>query len=565
MNTTITSFQQQRVQTPRSPRYSPVDHAVFLAQIDEQMMKIHDFSSSGLGCKITSHRLPVLPGTRIPSLRVALQNNDTDWDCGPARVVRVEGPADVGIEGEYFLGLAFERDQSEFIEKMTASLRQRATKSARQAVVAVPSEPPPSIATLDQFADFPHQDILAKCDNFQSWMSTMRSQELWQRFYRLKVKGPIDHKIQVEDYRGGHRTLTCFDSNSYLGLHRHPLVLEEVVRVTREVGYGTPSAQLLCGTNDYLVELEDSLARFHGRSDAMVFPTGFAANAGILRALLRSGDAVFRDQHAHASIHEGCRKSGAERNKVFAHNDMSYLERLLAHADRSDINGKLVVTDGVFSMHGELAPVPELAALCRKYRARLMVDDAHGVGVLGKTGHGIEEHFNCQGTVDVLMGTLSKTLGALGGYVVGDRSLIEYLRVYAPSGFFTTTLPAPLCAGVTKALEIIESEPEHAQRLWENVRRFVPGLRDAGFKVSGMASPIVTVFVGKQDTMWKVSRDLYEAGIKAGNVIYPAVPRDGCILRFTINAQHTAAEIEHAVEQLVRIGRRHGVIGMHCA
>lgn len=527
--------------------------------MDEQVGIVHDFSSTGIGFKLTSDHIPVLPGTRIPNLQVALEDSGAYWNCGPARVVRVEGPTDVGIESEFFLGLEFERDQTAFIEKMASRLRERATTPGRPAPVLAPAGADAVIATLDQFADYPHQDILAKCDNFQSWMSAMRSQELWQRFYRLKIQGPIDHTVKAADYRGGHRQLTCFDSNSYLGLHRHPLVIENVLRVTKEVGYGTPSAQLLCGTNDYLVELEDALARFHGRSDAMVFPTGFAANAGILRALLRSGDAVFRDQHAHASIHEGCRKSGAERNKIFAHNDMNYLERLLQQADRQDVNGKLVVTDGVFSMHGELAPVPELSALCRKYRARLMVDDAHGVGVLGKTGHGIEEHFDCEGSVDILMGTMSKTLGALGGYVVGSRNLIEYLRVYAPSGFFTTTLPAPLCAGVTQALKIIETEPEHAQNLWENVRRFVPPLAAAGFIVSGMTSPIVTVFIGKQSTMWKVSRDLYDAGIKAGNVIYPAVPRDGCILRFTLNARHTASEIEHAVEQLIRIGSRHGV------
>lgn len=345
-----------------------------------------------------------------------------------------------------------------------------------------------------------------------------------------------------------------------MGRYLHPEVIEEVDRVTRLVGYGTPSAQLLCGTNQYLLALEEQLADFHGREAAMVFPSGFSANTGILRALLRSGDAVFRDQHAHASIHEGCRKSGAERSKVFAHNDVDYLDRLLSHATRTGINGKLVVTDGVFSMHGELAPLPELAELCRKHRARLMVDDAHGVGVVGRTGRGIEEHFGCQGAVDILMGTLSKTLGALGGYVVGSEDLINYLRWFAPSGLFTTTLPAPMCAGVSKALEVIQKEPEHQARLWDNIRRFVPPLAQAGFKVSGMHSPIVTVFVGQQETLWKVSRDLYDAGIKAGNVIYPAVPRDGCILRFTVNSRHSDGDIDQAVDELIVIGRRYGLI-----
>jgi glycine C-acetyltransferase len=182
------------------------------------------------------------------------------------------------------------------------------------------------------------------------------------------------------------------------------------------------------------------------------------------------------------------------------------------------------------------------------------------VGVIGRTGRGIEEHFDAIGTTDVLMGTLSKTLGALGGYVVGDQDLIDYLRWYAPSGLFTTTLPAPICAGVRKALELVVREPEHRQRLWSNIHRFVPPLEAAGFKVSGTSSPIVTVFVGQQETLWKVSRDLYEAGIKAGNVIYPAVPREGCILRFTMNARHTDADIDRAVDTLVVIGKRYGLI-----
>src|SRR5690606_26253159 len=185
--------------------------------------------------------------------------------------------------------------------------------------------------------------------------------------------GPIDHRITVLDHRGQERSLVCFDSNSYLGLHLHPRVIEEVERVTRWVGYGTPSAQLLCGTNRYLLELEERLAAFHGRQAAMVFPSGFAANTGILRALLRSGDAVFRDQHPRASIPGGCRKSGAARSKVLAHHDVAYLDRLLAQATRLGVNGKLVVTDGVFSMHGDLAPLVELSADCRKHGARLMV------------------------------------------------------------------------------------------------------------------------------------------------------------------------------------------------
>lgn len=491
----------------------------------------------------------------MPEVRVS--HEDRSFDLGPARVVRVQ--ADPLESGVYTVGLAFETKQNDLIERLQSLLESEPPPALRRSL-PVPSGPEPTSQTLDQFADSESTDILEKCHAFTGWIDGMHAHGLYQRFYRLNVDGPIDRKVTVRDNRGKTRSLTCFDSNSYLGLHIHPAVVEEVVRVTREVGFGTPSAQLLCGTNKYLLALEDDLAAFHGREAAMVFPSGFAANTGILRALIRPGDAILRDQHAHASIHEGCRKSGAEWNKVFAHNDMTYLERMLERADRNQPRGKLVVTDGVFSMHGELAPVPELAHLCRKHRARLMVDDAHGVGVIGQTGRGIEEHFACPGAVDILMGTLSKTLGALGGYVVGDRELIDYLRWFAPSGVFTTTLPAPICAGVSKVLQVIQTEPEHRDQLWKNIHRFVPPLKAAGFQVSGMQSPIITVAIGAQETLWKVSRDLYDAGVKAGNVIYPAVPRDGCILRFTVNARHTAEDIDSTVEILTLIGRRYGLI-----
>jgi len=543
----------------RSARYRPLAQSPLLAKIDDEVVTVASLSETGLGCRITSARPPALQGTWLPHLSLVPVESSGELDLGPARVVRVEasGPPE---SGEYFIGLEFEREQPQVIDLLRQQLADEPPGHGLLRKHHEAEGPDSTRQTLDQFVDLPHADLFAKCRNFQTWIEGMRESELYQRFYRLEVQGPIDHHVRVKDFRGYTKELTCFDSNSYLGLHLHPEVIEEVERVTRAVGFGTPSAQMLCGTNEHLVGLEEDLAAFHHRQAAMVFPSGFSANIGILRALLRSGDAVFRDQHAHASIHEGCRKSGAEKSKVFAHNDVAYLDRLLTQADRNESGGKLVVTDGVFSMHGELAPLLDLAAVCRKHRARLMVDDAHGVGVIGPNGRGIEEHFNAVGVTDVLMGTLSKTLGALGGYVVGDQELIDYLRWYAPSGLFTTTLPAPICAGVRKALELIVTEPEHRERLWSNIHRFVPPLAEAGFKMSGITSPIVTVFVGQQETLWKVSRDLYDAGIKAGNVIYPAVPRDGCILRFTMNARHSDVDIDSAVDTLIVIGKRYGLI-----
>jgi 7-keto-8-aminopelargonate synthetase-like enzyme len=221
--------------------------------------------------------------------------------------------------------------------------------------------------------------------------------------------GPLDARITVFDpVRREERMMRCFDSNSYLGLHRHPRVNAVVKHVLEQVGFGTPSAQLLAGTNRHLRELEEELSVLHRREDTIVFPTGFAANIGAINALMRKGDAVIRDRYAHASIQEGCRSSYATFNERFAHNDVADLDRVLTRAAEAGALGKLVITDGVFSMHGRLAPLPELLAVCRKHHARLMVDDAHGLCVLGANGRGVEEHFGIEGEVDLVMGTLSK-------------------------------------------------------------------------------------------------------------------------------------------------------------
>jgi 7-keto-8-aminopelargonate synthetase-like enzyme len=425
--------------------------------------------------------------------------------------------------------------------------------------------------TLDEFHDLDDADVLEKCQNFQRWVVGMREHQLYEGLFRLTSTSALDSRMTViDDIHGVEREFVCFDSNSYLGLHLHPRVLEAVESVTRKVGYGTPSTPLLSGTNRYLRELELALAQFHGRDDAVVFPTGFAASVGTIRALVRAKDAVVRDEQAHASVHEGCEASGAGFAKVFSHDDPASLDQVLRRAEKGGCRGKLVVTDGVFSRHGRLAQLPALVGVCRARGARLMVDDAHGVGVLGPDGGGIEEAFGMPGSVDVLMGTLSKALGSLGGYVCGSTALVDYLRWFSPSGVFTTTLPAPICAGARVALDIIRSEPEHRVRLWQNTRLLSDGLRSAGFAVPPAESPIITLPIGRQAALWKVSRELFDAGIKCGNIIAPAgaapaggppaISKAACHLRLAVNARHEPDDLDYAVDVLARIGRRHGLI-----
>jgi glycine C-acetyltransferase len=546
------------VMSTRAARFIPRTTSRIRALLGEAGGVVENISRSGLA--LSYEGAPSLtPGRTFPSLQ--LVTADMVIDCGPATVARLTGQSAGAATS--VVGIAFEREQPRVIDSLLEQLSPYpyvTGELARTPTVESPEEH--GERTLDQFRRDDAPDLFAKCTAFRSWTSEMQSTHTYQRLFRVTLTSGIDAHITVVDPNSGtERVMLCFDSNSYLGLHRHPRVIEEVKRVTDLVGYGTPSAQLLCGTNRYLRELEQELAEFHGREDTIVFPTGFAANVGALHALLRDNDAVVRDQYAHASIHEGCRTSSARINKIFAHNRTTSLDRVLTNAANAGCSGKLVVTDGVFSMHGRIAPLPELVDVCKKHNARLMVDDAHGVGVIGASGGGIEEHFAMPGAVDVLMGTFSKTLGCVGGYVCGSRDLVDYLRWFAPSGLFTTALPAPACAGIQTALRLVRSEPEHRERLWEHIHTFVPALRDAGFITSDPVSPIVTVFIGAQSLLLEVSRELFAAGIKCGNVIYPAVGKSDCILRFTLNARHSDEDIEYTIDTLTRIGKNWGLLG----
>jgi 8-amino-7-oxononanoate synthase len=391
----------------------------------------------------------------------------------------------------------------------------------------------------------PEKDVFAKCAQFSSVVSTYEEQ--WGPL-RVELDGALDHRV-----RHSGRELVCFDSNGYLGLQRDPRVVAAVHRALDDVGYGTPSAQLLGGTSRYLRELEDTVSAFLGREATAIFPSGYAANVGALTALLTRGDAALHDRFAHASVADGCRFSGAT-TCVYGHGDMKALEHSLAQLPETT-GGKLVITDGLFSMHSSIADVPALRSLCDRYGARLMLDDAHGLGVLGATGRGIEEHWGMQGSADILMGTFSKAPGSIGGYVSGSRALIEYLRVFARAGMFTAALPAATCAGITEAFRIMDREPEHRIRLWENARRLSSGLDALGFVVPKTVSPIVTVFLGSEDLLHRVGGDLFERGFKVGVVSYPAVPKNQAILRMSVSARHTNEDLDRAIDALAEVDR----------
>ncbi|HTO49735.1 MAG TPA: pyridoxal phosphate-dependent aminotransferase family protein [Burkholderiales bacterium] len=399
-------------------------------------------------------------------------------------------------------------------------------------------------------------DLFDKTRRLFDWLEQFRQLGVLQVMYRVALEGPLDHRICVRDpATGAERELICFDSNSYLGLHLHPRVLAATHRALDEMGYGTPSAQLLGGTNRLLLALEKEVASFHDREAALVYPSGYQANIGILTGLLREDDLVVADAYSHASIHDGARFAGC-RTASYRHNDMADLEDVLKRL-APEARGVLVVTDGMFSMHGDLAPLPELREVTRRYGARLMIDEAHGTGILGETGRGLEEHFRLPGAADVLMGTFSKAPGAVGGYVCGDRAMVEYLRYFSRPSIFTATLPAAICAGLIEAFRIMRDEPEHRQRLWANTQRMWEGLRALKLDVGASPSPILTVGIGHERKQPMLAVELYQAGLKCGLARYPAVPHGHAILRMTMNARHTEEDIDRTLEVLAEMASRH--------
>ena len=411
----------------------------------------------------------------------------------------------------------------------------------------------PELPTLADFYDDGSDDIFSKCSRFAAYVREVDAKGLFKSQYRLELVGPIDHRIRVRDPESGQmRELICFDSNSYLGLHLHPRVVQAATRVLGEAGNGCPSAQLLAGTHRWLLELEETVADFHARPAAIIFPSGYATNVGTLTALLRPGDIVARDRYCHASIHDGCLWSGAMAGKAYRHGDLDELQLQLTTPDSTSCR-KLIVSDGVFSMHGHLAPLPELYRIAKANGARLMIDEAHSIGVLGATGRGLEEHFGMVGSIDLIMGTFSKAPGSVGGYLCASQDVVQYLRFFARASMFTASLPPSTCAGLTEAFCIMREEPEHRANLWRNARRLHQGLCDVGYAMEPLGSPILTIPVGSQSRLLAASRYLYEAGIKCGSVSYPAVPKNRSLLRFSVNARHQAHDLDRTIEVLAAL------------
>jgi len=348
-----------------------------------------------------------------------------------------------------------------------------------------------------------------------------------------------------------------FSSNNYLGLTEHPQLKKVAIDAINRWGTGAGGSRLTTGNFRLHEELENTIARFKNAPAAIVFNTGYMANVGAITALAGKEDIIFSDELNHASIIDGCRLSRA-KTEIFPHKDTAALEKMLqqAHGYRR----RLIVTDGVFSMDGDLAPLPRLVELAQKYNALLMVDDAHATGVLGSRGAGTAEHFGLEGKVHIQMGTLSKAVGSVGGYIAGSCELIDYLRNKARSFIFSTALSPSVIASAMAAFEIIRENPQVMQNLHFNVRYLRSGLKQMGFEILAEESPIIPVFIGDADKTMQMAEKIFSMGVFAPGIRPPTVPPGTSRVRVTVMATHTRDDLDRCLTAFARAGQELGII-----
>jgi glycine C-acetyltransferase len=347
-------------------------------------------------------------------------------------------------------------------------------------------------------------------------------------------------------------------SNNYLGLANHPKLVEAAIDATRRFGAGSGAVRTISGTMSLHVELERRIAAFKNVEACVVFQSGFAANAGTVSAILGPEDHIISDELNHASIIDGCRLSRAKIH-VFRHRDVAHAEEKLAALDGAS-GHKLLITDGVFSMDGDIGPLDQLTELAERHGAIMMVDDAHSSGVLGRNGRGTVDHFHLHGRVDVQVGTLSKAVGVLGGYVCGSRDLIDFLHHRARPFLFSTSHPPAVPAACLAAFDIMEQEPERIEQLWTNTRFFQAGLRENGFSIGGSETPITPIMVGEAATAHAFSGALFEEGLFATGIGFPTVPEGKARIRTIVTATHSAEILERAIEILTRVAKRMSIL-----
>ena len=370
--------------------------------------------------------------------------------------------------------------------------------------------------------------------------------------YFRKIESEQDTEVLING-----KKVLMFGSNSYLGLTNHPKVIEDAVAATKKYGTGCAGSRFLNGTLDIHIALEDRLAKFVGKDEAIIYSTGFQVNLGVASCLTGREDYILWDELDHASIIEGCRLSMSKKIK-YKHNDMESLEKKLQMCDPDKV--KLIITDGVFSMEGDVANLPKICELAKKYNAAVYVDEAHGIGVFGNQGRGTCDHFGVTKDVDLIMGTFSKSFAALGGFIATDSVTANYLRHNSRSYIFSASITPASTAAVNAALDIMESEPERIEHLWKVTNYALEGFRNIGCEIGHTSTPIIPLFIRDNDKTFAVTRDLLEDGIFVNPVVSPAVPSQDTLIRFSLMATHTIEQVDRALECIQKVFKKYDII-----
>ena len=397
-----------------------------------------------------------------------------------------------------------------------------------------------------------YPDLFEKCFNFHD-ADNVKAMGIYPYFHPMQ-SAPGD-EVVID----GHKCIMV-GSNNYLGLVNHPKVKEAAAEAVRKYGSGCTGSRFLNGTLDLHLELEARLAKFMHKEAALVFSTGFQTNLGTISSLVGKSDAIIIDRQVHACIVDGCRLSYGKVYK-FAHNDMDDLERVIANVRNINSRGGLLIAvDGVFSMEGDLIELPRLVEIAKKYGARILVDDAHGIGVMGETGAGTAQHFGLIDEVDMTMGTFSKSFASLGGFIAGNHKVIDYIQHTARSLIFSASIPPSNAAAVLAALDILEAEPERRENVLKNGRRIKKEFKALGFDTGNSVTPIVPIVIGEDLDAFAFWKELFDNGVFTNPVVSPAVPPGQAMIRTSYTATHTEAQLDQVVEVISKVGRAKGLI-----
>ncbi|MFW6139727.1 MAG: aminotransferase class I/II-fold pyridoxal phosphate-dependent enzyme [Acidobacteriota bacterium] len=402
--------------------------------------------------------------------------------------------------------------------------------------------------SMSDFADFESDDLFEAADYFWEYVDDAVKKK-YMVYIQPMMSGPRTELKVFDRNTQSVRKFLNFCSYNYLGYSMHPAVIKAVKDALDEFGTGAVSAPLLSGYSEPISRLEEEISRLKGMESSIVFPTGYSTNVGILPGLLRPGDTAVLDILSHASIYDGVKMSGADI-KVFAHNNPSHLERVLRKTNKKRV---LVCVEGVYSMDGDLANLPEIIPVCQKHGAKLLVDEAHATLVFGEKGGGVAEHFNKEHEVDISIGTFSKSFGAIGGFASGNKKLMTYLRMFSRSYVFSCAMAPHTAAGILKILEIFRKDKTEREKLWENTRSMHKKLKQAGLDIGQTKSQVVPVMAGSDLRLREISKKIQQRGLYTGVVTYPAVAKNKTRLRLSVSSKHTQEQMDQCVDILKQV------------